>query len=114
MAKLTSSPIFDCPCGRLMSGAPVRVGSKVKLQVADQSLDAPKSVAWTFQEKLVMAPPAAARSVATGTISTPVLPDEYVSRFGLEDASAVCAASEVFQSLKLTPRVPPSGSETGA
>ncbi|RBJ10466.1 hypothetical protein DRA43_02605 [Micromonospora provocatoris] len=107
-------PIWVLPsAGVGRSGAPVRVGSNLKLQVLDQSLVWLKSVAWARQENWVMAPPAAARSVSTPTLRTAVDPEPYVSRLGSEVTRMVPGAL-VFHSSNRTPRTPPLRSDTGA
>ena len=56
-------------------GCPVRVGSKLNVQVVDQTGPAMKSVTCTFQLNWVMVVPATVLRVDSGTTSTAVCPD---------------------------------------
>src|SRR5438477_7105551 len=94
------------------SGCPGRVGSNANPHVVDQALGAAmKSVTCTRQENWVIAPFAAALSLAAGTTSTAVVPEKYV-RLASEDATTVPVA--VCTSWNVTPRLPLSRSDTGA
>src|SRR5690349_10530325 len=104
--------VAGCPIvagGTDTVGAPVRVGSNANVHVGDQPLDCNVSVVCTCHENWVTAPPAAARSVPTGTTRAADCPAGEVSWFGSVDAMTLWSA--VRHSSYATPRLPPSRSD---